>query len=337
MSITKILVEISMAVLGVVVIFLVGCLVLGIFLKVRDAITRPNNKESQVRLYTPLMEILKSLSRDQTKSSTQSKTTRVLVLLAWFFSTAFAIAFLPIGQYSLAPNVFGQYQVLAVFSLLMVYPVGIMVLAALTSRKSEIRNLKFLSEDFLSSFITFLVTMLSLVIVYQGGLNFPSLPTIQELMEYQQVEMLNIIGVSIPSLFAILAPLSMISFFSIIPFTFRPMHFGNESLIRKWTPISTFTGKSRALVKILEVFRFMALVILFIDFYFAGGIISANEIVNLAALGVMVIFVALLLSFVKTKKRFWVLDRKVIGFIKVHNLLAGTSFIILLVLVMIYN
>ncbi|MHA1680493.1 MAG: hypothetical protein ACTSUE_05755 [Promethearchaeota archaeon] len=329
------MIDIVLGFVSVLIIFFIGSFVLGTFLKVRDAVMQFDTGNSQVKLYTPLIEVFKSSLKGDNASSVNSKVTRNLVLFSWVVSSFLSLFFLPIGSYSFFPNVYGQFQLVAIFGLLMVYPIGMMILNSLSSRKMEVLNLKYLSEDFFSNFITFLFIIVSLMITYTGGFNFTSIPTIDEIICYQSTNLFHVLGVTFPSVFGIVNPFAFIAFFAIMPSIFRPFKSGSPGLLKKWDPVKeNYVGKSLSAVKVVEIVRFTVLIVLFIDLFIAGGNITMLTYMDILVLFVSIFTMAVLLAFVKSRRSRWILDKKLGGFLKVHNLLAVAALIYSAILVM---
>ena len=207
-----------------------------------------------------------------------------------------------------------------------------MIFFFLTSRKISILSLKPLAEDFFSSVISFLIVTLTLFIGYSGQLNFEILPTISDLVEYQSSSFLPIPNMLVPELFAILNPFAMLAFFAIIPLVFKPLELSGTRVSKKWTPYMEFSGKALSVLKVIEVCRLMTLVILFIDLFFGGAVFTLIPWLDLLLILLLVILMTIILSFTRSKKKAWILDKKVWSFIRSHNIVAliGLAFTIIL-------
>lgn len=332
MWILDLLIGLGIAVLKFLVVFGLGIFILGIFLKLRHSMTHLDKEKSQVNIATPLLETIKNLSKEPTTKSTISRQTRNLILFCWFFSAILGLFLVPVGNIVIFPNLFGEFQLFAVFSLLMVYPFGLMIFFFLTSRKISILSLKPLAEDFFSTVITFLVVALTLFMGYGEKITFEALPAISDLIAYQSSRFFPVPNLLIPKLFVILNPFAMVAFFTIIPVLFKPMELSGTRLSKKWTPYMEFSGRALSVLKVTEVCRFMTLVILFIDLFIGGAVFTLDPWLDLLMMLLLVLFVTIILSFVRSKKKGWVLDKKVGGFIRSHNIIAliGLAFTIIL-------
>jgi hypothetical protein len=144
---TVIIFQIVFAAILTLGLFLFGGLTLGIFQKLRG---------TTLKVYKPFLEVFKQSFKEASTQATTSAMARSLVLAAWIVSSFAAILWVPLGSLTeippearqlLLPNIFGNFQLFAMFGFLMVFPVGLMVLCFLSQRKASILNLKSLSED----------------------------------------------------------------------------------------------------------------------------------------------------------------------------------------------
>lgn len=333
MDVVELVIGLLIMVAGFFVALLGGSLVLGIFQSVRDANLSVAKSQRRMVL-SPLMEIFKQNVKTRSGSTTNSKITRGLILFAWTVSTFTAALLVPVGTFSIVPNVFGDFQLFGVFGLLMVYPVGLMLLCFLSSRKSAIYNLKFLSEDFFSSFITFLLTTLSITIIYNASFDLVQLPTIQSLVSYQLYFTIPAPGLDLPALFGFLNPLALVAFFASLPIVFDPLKLTDSGVSQKWTPLHDFSGRQLGLVRIIEVLRFYTMIMLFIDVFLGGASFWNNMLLDFLTIFLASILLALILASVKTRRKSWLLDKKIIGFFRVHNIIAFIALCTVLVLAM---
>jgi hypothetical protein len=307
-----------------------GAIMLGIFQRMRD---------SKSKVYMPLLEIFKHTIKQTSTIVSTSASARRLVLLAWVVSSFAAFLFVPWGSFSLlegtpAESALGNFQLFAVFGLLMVYPAGMMALCFVTKRKAEILNLKYLSEDFFSEFITFLVAMFSLFAILNGGLNFSAFPTIDSLIAIQGQD--TIAGIAFMDFLGLQNPLAMVAYFATIPLILDPIAFSDDPVSRKWTPLMDFTGKELSLVKTIRVVRLVTLVALLVDVFLGGARFTSIWYIDVPLFYVIVMGVVLLLAGVKLRTSTWLLDKKVAGFFRVHTLLSFAGLALSFVLVFVY-
>jgi len=167
--------------------------------------------------------------------------------------------------------------------------------------------------------------------IFHAGILFPAFPALDAIIGYQTQSFI-VFGVQIPVMLAILSPFSMLAFFGIMPTMYQPFQFGH-AVSRKWTPEAEFTGKSLAWVKVLDIMRFTCIVSLFIDLFLAGGKITGTWWIDLIVFIVAALLISLLLASIKTKSNAWFFDKKVMGFLRVHNFLALVAFVLSLFLV----
>jgi hypothetical protein len=306
---------------------LFGALALGMFQRLRD-------RKSKV--YSPLFEIFKHASKQTSTIVSTSASARNLVLIAWVVSSFAAFLFVPWGSFSLlegtpAESALGNFQLFAVFGLLMVYPAGMMALCFVTKRKAEILNLKYLSEDFFSEFITFLLAMFSLFAILNNGLAFSNFPTIDSMIVIQGQE--SIAGIAFPGFLGLKNPLAMIAYFATIPLILDPIAFSDDPVSRKWTPLMDFTGKELSLVKTIRAVRLVTLVALLVDVFLGGARFTSIWYIDIPAFFAIVLCLVAIMAGVKLRTSTWLLDKKVSGFFRVHTLLSFAGLVLSFVLV----
>ncbi|MEX2718696.1 MAG: hypothetical protein Q6353_011090 [Candidatus Sigynarchaeum springense] len=304
-----------------------GAFALGMFQRLRDR---------KSKIYTPLLEIFKHASKETSTGVTTSASARTLVLVAWTLSSFAAFLFIPWGSFSLlentpAENALGNFQLFAVFGLLMVYPVGMMMLCFVSKRKASIFNLKYLAEDFFSEFITFLITTFSLLLLINNGWSFSSFPTIQNMIAFQGQERLA--GVAFLGFFGLKNPLAMVAYFAAIPLILDPVAFSEDPVSRKWAPILDYTGKQLSWVKVVRVIRLVSLVAILVDVYLGGARFTSTWYIDVPAFFVIVLVIVAVMSRVKLRASTWLLDKKISGFFRVHTLLSFAGLALSFVLV----
>lgn len=304
-----------------------GAIALGTLQRLRD-------RKSKV--YTPLLEMFKHAAKETSTAVTTSASARNLVLLAWTFSSFAAFLFVPWGSFSLLAgtpleSTFGNFQLFAVFGLLMAYPAGMMVLCFVSKRKASIFNLKYLSEDFFSEFITFLVTVFSVLLVINGGLSFSGFPTIEAIISFQGQERLW--GVAFPGFLGLKNPLAMVAYFATIPLILDPIAFSEDPISRKWTPLLDYTGKQLSWVKVIRAIRIMTLAAILVDVFLGGARFTSTWYIDVPAFFVIVLLLVVVMSRVKLRTSTWLLDKKVSGFFRVHTLLSFAGLALSFVLV----
>nr|MDO8109686.1 hypothetical protein [Candidatus Sigynarchaeota archaeon] len=315
--------------LGIAAVFtfamlLFGSFTLGIFQKLRD---------SKAKVYGPFLEIFKYTIKQPSEQVTTSVSARRLVLLAWTVCTVSALLFIPYGSFSIMPNIFGDFQLFAIFGFLMVYPAGLMVLCFVSSRKASILNLRFLSEDFFSAFITFLLSMFSLLLIYHGSFNFTHFPSLIEMLGFQSVPFIEIGDFYLNQFFGLLNPLALVSFFATLPVIYQPFEFSDGQVSKKWTPLADFSAGSMAWVKVLGVFRFVVMIVLLLDVFAGGMQVTSTWYIDVPLFFACVVLVAVILAFVKLRSGAWLLDKKLSGFIRVHTIIALAGLVLSIVLV----
>lgn len=322
---TVILFQIGFAAILTLGLFLFGGLSLGIFQKLRGT-TR--------NVYKPFLEIFKLSFKEPSNQATTSAMARRLVLAAWILSSFAVILFLPFGSFSVLPNIFGNFQLFAIFGFFMVFPAGLMCLCFVSSRKTSILNLKPLSEDFFSAFVTFLLSSFSLLLIYFNGFNFGTFPSIDELIAFQTA----MPGIPVPELsfikyLGLLNPLALVAFFAIMPVVYQPLDFSTGFISKKWTPIADYSAKSLAWIKAIDMFRLVALNALFIDLFLGGARLTSIWYIDVPLFFAIILVVVVLLSFVKQRTEKWILDRQLAGFIRVHTIIAVAALVLSIVLV----
>lgn len=283
---------------------------------------------------SPLLDIFKASMKESSSTSFTSTSVRSLVLAAWTVSTVLVMLFIPYGRFSLLDNIFGQYQVIALFGLLMVFPVGLMVMCFMSERKVSVQDLKFLAEDFFSAFITFVIAALSMFVMYYNGFSFTSLPVIDDLVQAQSWSIAFPGMPSVPALFAFINPLAMISVLAIMPGIHDPYGFAEGPVSVKWTPFHDFSGKSLALVRIIVALRFFSLLALFIDMFLGGMAFSGHPLLDTGLFVAAAFGIAGLLSLAKARKARWILSMKLGGFLSIHNIIALVALVTSVVLVL---
>ncbi|MHA1890407.1 MAG: hypothetical protein ACTSYS_05430, partial [Promethearchaeota archaeon] len=169
--------------------------------------------------------------------------------------------------------------------------------------------------------------------IIEGNLNFSRLLTIDDFISFQVGKQVAIGGILMPGILLVINPFAAIAMFSILLPMFSPWEFSSGPLSKKWSPIDDFSGKSFSLVKIVEILRFTTMVVLFVDTFLAGGSISGIPIVDMLIFIALTFFVAILLAFIKTKKKEWFLDKRVFSFIHVHNIFAIVAAIFSILLI----
>jgi hypothetical protein len=326
-SIEGVLLAFGFAACFTVAMLFFGSFTVGTFQRLRDR---------KSRIFEPLLDMLKNVTKKSSSQATTSITARRLVLFAWILSTFTAFFFLPWGSisiFALTPleNGLGNFQLFAVFGLLMVYPVGLMILCFVSQRKAAILNLKFMAEDFFSNFITFLVVAFSLLILANNGFSFTGFPSIADLITMQAQETIN--GIVFPGFFGLQNPLALIAFCSIIPIVFDPIEFSDDPLLKKWTPLVDFTGGSLAWVKTIKFFRFITLLAFIVDIFAGGARFTAIWYIDVPLFFIIVLLLAALLSVVKRRRSTWVLDKKIFGFLRAHTLIAIAGLVLSIVLI----
>ncbi len=326
-TIEGILLSVLFTVCFAVVMVFFGAIALGMFQHLRD-------RKSKV--YTPLLEMFKHASKETSAAVTTSAPARNIVLLGWTVCSFAAFIFVPWGSFSLLEGTpvgtaLGNFQLFAVFAMLMVYPAGMMVLCFVSRRKASILNLKYLSEDFFSEFITFLVTMFSLLLLINGGLAFSSFPTIQNMVAFQGNETFE--GIAFPGFLGLKNPLAMVAYYATIPLILEPVVFSEDPLSRKWTPLMDYTGKQLSWVKVIRVVRLVTLVALLVDVFLGGARFTSTWYIDVPAFFAIVLVLVALMSRVKLRTSTWLLDKKVSGFFRVHTLLSFAGLALSFVLV----
>ena len=324
-DITVFLIQAGIAVILTIGLFAFGGLTIGIFQKLRG---------TTLNVYTPFVEVFKLAFKEPSKQATTSASARSVVLAAWLFSAFAVILFLPFGSFSVLPNIFGNFQLFAMFGFFMVFPIGLMILCFLSQRKASILNLKSLSEDFFGAFITFLLATFSLFLIYFNGFNFARFPSMEELIAFQA----TMPGIPAPELtlnkyLGLLNPLALVAFFAIMPVIYQPLEFGSESISKKWTPISDYSAKSLAWIKVIDMFRLVALNALFIDLFLGGAQFTSIWYIDVPLFFLINLVVAVVLSFVKQRSEKWILDKQIAGFIRVHTIIALAALVLSIVLV----
>ncbi len=313
-----------------VAVWLVGSFLLGVFSRSRASMQRTGGSVITTKVYTPLLEIFKNNRKETSTVATISRSTKLAVLAAWTVSTFIAVLLVPLGPLSVisafVPNFTGQFQVFAIFGLLAIYPIGNMVICFMSQRSMAITNLKPLAEDLFSNFLTFLVAMFSLLLIFHAGISFPAFPTMDAFIGYQQQSFI-LLGVQFPTMIAILSPFAMLAILGILPAMYQPFQFGNV-VSKAWTPVAEFTGKSLGWVKVLDTMRFTCLVSFFIDIFFAGGIVTGTWWLDFIIFVVIALIVSLIIASVKARTNEWFLDKKIAGILRVHNLLGVVALIL---------
>jgi hypothetical protein len=258
------------------------------------------------------------------------------VLLAWVVSSFAAFLFVPWGSFSLlegtpAESAMGNYQLFAVFGLLMVYPAGMMELCFVSQRKASILNLKYLAEDFFSEFITFLVVTFSLFLIINDGLTFSTFPTIEGMIALQGQETIG--SIAFLGFFGLKNPLAMVAYFATIPLILEPIAFSEDPISRKWSPLVAFTGKELSFVKAIRIIRLVTLVALLVDVFLGGARFTSIWYIDVPVFFVIVLIIVAIMSRVKLRTTTWLLDKKVSGFFRVHTLLSFAALALSFVLV----
>jgi hypothetical protein len=332
MGITDLLLLAAQAAITFVIVLLGGSLLLGTFTKLRA--TLKGSSTAGIHVYGPLVELFKLSFKSAPAQVTTSRVSRLLVLSVWILTTVLALIVLPFGQFVPFLNLLGEFQIFGVLALLMAYPVGLMVLNFLSTRKSTIHNLKFLSEDFFSNFATYMLSIFAILLIYAAAsTQFAHFPTLDEIASFQANTQVHIGSLAFPKLFGLVNPLAFVACFAAIPGMLQPLEYTEAPISRKWTPLSDFTGPSLGTVRALEGTRFIVLLVFFTDLFLGGAMFTSNIYLNLVILAGIVIFLAVLLSFVKTKHGTWVLDRRIGGFVRVHNLIAIGAIILSCIIV----
>jgi formate hydrogenlyase subunit 4 len=321
------LVSVLFAVGFTVAMIFFGAMALGIFQHLRD---------SKSKVYGPLLEIFKHAGKQTSTPVTTSDLARKIVLLAWIVSSFAAFLFVSWGSFSLlkdtpAESALGNFQLFAVFGLLMVYPAGMMVICFVSKRKNSILNLKYLSEDFFSEFITFLVAMFSLFLIINGGFAFSNFPTIESMITLQGQETIG--EVAFVGFFGLKNPLAMVAYFATIPLILEPVSFSEDPLSRKWTPLMDFTGKELSFVKTIRAIRLVTLVAFLVDVFLGGARFTSIWYIDVPAFFVIVVCLVAIMAGVKLRTSTWLLDKKINGFLRVHTLLALAGLVLSLALV----
>lgn len=293
-------------------------------------------RDRKSKIYAPLLEIFKHASKQISGSVTTSPSARKLVLLAWVLSSFTAFLFVPWGSFSLLEgtpvgSAMGDYQLFAVFALLMVYPVGLMMLCFVSKRKASILNLRYISEDYFSEFITFLIVMFSLFLIINGGLAFSTFPTIEGMIELQGQE--KIWGIAFPGFLGLKNPIAMVAYFATIPLILEPIAFSEDPISRKWSPLLAFTGKELSWVKMIRIIRLVTLVAILVDVFIGGARFTSIWYIDVPAFFVIVLLIVAIMSGVKLRTSTWLLDKKVSGFFRVHTLLSFAGLALSFVLV----
>ncbi|HME53248.1 MAG TPA: NADH-quinone oxidoreductase subunit H [Candidatus Lokiarchaeia archaeon] len=333
-DLTVILFQIGFTAILTLGLFLFGGLTLGIFQKLRG---------TTLKVYKPFLEVFKLSFKEPSKQATTSASARALVLAAWIISSFAVILWVPLGSlpelppevnWLLLPNIFGNFQLFAMFGFLMIYPVGLMILCFLSQRKASILNLKSLSEDFFSAFITFVLSSFSLLLIYFGGFNFAQFPSMNELIAFQAaIPGIPMTVLSFSKYLGLLNPLALVAFFAIMPVVYHPLEFGSGFISKKWTPISDYSAKSLAWIKVVDMLRLVALAALFIDLFLGGAQFTSIWYIDVPLFFAILLVVVVLLSFVKQRTEKWILDKQLSGFIHVHTIIALAALVLSIVLV----
>ncbi|NMC05267.1 MAG: hypothetical protein GYA24_08655 [Candidatus Lokiarchaeota archaeon] len=304
-----------------------GAFAIGMFQRLRDG---------KSKVYSPLLEMFKHASKETSTGVTTSPQARAIVLTAWVVSSFAAFIFVPWGSLLLlsgtpVASALGNFQLFAVFGLLMVYPAGLMALCFVSKRKTSILNLKYLSEDFFSAFITFLVSMFSLLLLVNNGFSFSTFPTIGTMIDLQGQP--TIAGIAFASFFGLMNPLAMVAYFATIPLVLDPISFSEDPLSRKWTPLVDFTGKELSLIKMIRAIRLVTLVAFLLDVFLGGTRFTSSWYIDMPTFLFAMLCIIALMSRFKLHKATWLLDRKISGFIRVHTVLAIAGLVLSIVLV----
>ncbi|MHA1370107.1 MAG: NADH-quinone oxidoreductase subunit H, partial [Promethearchaeota archaeon] len=297
-------------------------LLLGIFLKLKASLDGKSTEKSILHVYTPLLEILKSWTGYPSGKRMISDSERKVILFSWLASTFLAVFFLPLGRFTFFQNLIGDFQAFFIFAMLMVYPLGLMVICYSSEKKTAFLNLRPLSEDFFSISITYLISVFSLMIINRGCVFLDQFVSIEDLIRSQTSNYFPIENLQIPAINALYNPFAMLAVFSIIPTMQMPYKLNAGSCMQKWQPFHEFTGKSLASVQIIEAFRFLTAITLFADLFFGGFAFFKNDIMNFLMFLLGLILITTVLTFAKSRKKSWFLERKISGFLRVHNVLA---------------